>query len=60
MYLSAADLACFCRAFVNATFAKCTPSNKPAVEAELKQVIYDAFQSNRLNSIDWANYKLQA
>ena len=45
---------------MNETFTACTPSNKAAVEAELKQAIFKAFESNQLWTIDWPNYKLKA
>lgn len=48
------------RKFVNETFASCTPTNKAAVEAELKRAIFKAFESNQLWTIDWPNYKLKA
>ncbi|KWU43696.1 hypothetical protein RHOSPDRAFT_19172 [Rhodotorula sp. JG-1b] len=44
--------------FVNETFAKCTDANRQAVETELKQAIYHAFQAGDLWSTDWAKYKL--
>jgi len=47
------------RAFVNETFAKCTDANRQAVELELKQVIYQAFEKGQLHSTDWKNYKLK-
>ena len=46
------------RQFVNETFAKCTDANRQAVETELKQAIYHAFQAGDLWSTDWAKYKL--
>ncbi|GAA6019456.1 hypothetical protein JCM8202_001816 [Rhodotorula sphaerocarpa] len=46
--------------FVNETFAKCTDANRQAVETELKQAIYNAFQAGQLWSTDWANFKLDS
>ncbi|GAA5872420.1 hypothetical protein JCM3774_004516 [Rhodotorula dairenensis] len=46
--------------FVNETFAKCTDANRQAVETELKQAIYHAFQAGDLWSTDWAKYKLES
>ncbi|POY72168.1 hypothetical protein BMF94_4805 [Rhodotorula taiwanensis] len=46
--------------FVNETFAKCTDANRQAVETELKQAIYHAFQAGQLWSTDWTNYKLES
>lgn len=43
---------------MNETFAKCTDANRQAVETELKQAIYHAFQAGDLWSTDWAKYKL--
>ncbi|GAA5939711.1 hypothetical protein JCM3775_001606 [Rhodotorula graminis] len=48
------------KAFVNETFAKCTDANRQAVELELKQVIYQAFEKGQLHSTDWKNYKLKS
>lgn len=47
------------RQFVNETFAKCTDANRQAVETELKQVIYQAFEKGQLHSTDWKNFKLK-
>lgn len=49
-----------CRAFVNSTFAKCNDSNRAAVEAELKTLIYQAFEKGQLSTIDWSTVKLEA
>ncbi|GAA5862281.1 hypothetical protein JCM1840_001707 [Sporobolomyces johnsonii] len=46
--------------FVNETFAKCTDANRTAVEAELKQAIYNAFSKNELWSTDWKNLRLES
>ncbi|BGP41405.1 hypothetical protein JCM10449v2_005385 [Rhodotorula kratochvilovae] len=46
--------------FVNETFAKCTDANRQTVEAELKQVIYKAFERGVLHSTDWKNFKLES
>lgn len=46
--------------FVNDTFSACTPSNRPAVEAELKAAIFKAFTEETIWNIDWANFKLEA
>ncbi|TNY19362.1 SAC3/GANP/Nin1/mts3/eIF-3 p25 family-domain-containing protein [Rhodotorula diobovata] len=46
--------------FVNETFAKCTDANRQAVETELKQVIYQAFEKGQLHSTDWKNFKLKS
>ncbi|GAA5930200.1 Thp3p [Sporobolomyces koalae] len=48
------------KAFVNETFAKCTDSNRAAVEAELKAAIYKAFQEQRLATTDWKHFKLNS
>ncbi|CAH7685831.1 SAC3/GANP/Nin1/mts3/eIF-3 p25 family-domain-containing protein [Phakopsora pachyrhizi] len=45
--------------FVNQTFGKCNDSNRPAVEAELKALIFDAFKNGRLWSINWPEVQLQ-
>lgn len=47
------------REFVNETFAKCTDANRAAVEAELKQAIYKAFESGTMWSTDWKQFKLE-
>jgi hypothetical protein len=44
--------------FVNKTFAQCTDTNRPQVEKELKAVIFDAFQADRLWTTDWDSVKL--
>lgn len=44
---------------MNETFAKCTDANRAAVEAELKGLIFKAFASDKLWTIDWANVKLE-
>jgi hypothetical protein len=44
--------------FVNKTFAQCTDSNRQKVEAELKGIIFDAFQGERLWTTDWNSVKL--
>ncbi|BGP09390.1 hypothetical protein JCM10049v2_005258 [Rhodotorula toruloides] len=46
--------------FVNETFAKCTDANRAAVEAELKQAIYKAFESGTMWSTDWKQFKLES
>ncbi|KAK4047421.1 hypothetical protein OIV83_005468 [Microbotryomycetes sp. JL201] len=46
------------KAFVNETFAKCTDANRPAVEAELKDLIFKAYEKKELWTIDWATVKL--
>ncbi|KAK4046619.1 hypothetical protein OIO90_006489 [Microbotryomycetes sp. JL221] len=46
------------KTFVNETFAKCTEANRPAVEAELKDLIFKAYESKELWTIDWPNVKL--
>ncbi|GAA5871909.1 hypothetical protein JCM16303_000912 [Sporobolomyces ruberrimus] len=48
------------KAFVNETFAKCTDSNRQAVETELKAAIYKAFSEKTLTSTDWKSFKLQS
>lgn len=44
---------------MNDTFAKCTDSNRVAVEAELKKMIFDAFQGNKLWTTDWTKVELK-
>lgn len=46
------------KAFVNETFSKCTEANRPAVEAELKELIFKAYEKKELWTIDWPNVKL--
>lgn len=47
------------RTYVNDTFAKCTDLNRAAVEAELKKMIFDAFQGNKLWTTDWSKVELK-
>lgn len=49
---------CHCRTYVNETFAKCTDANRSAVEAELKDLIFKAFNSDQLWKTDWTKVKL--
>ncbi|KAM0786409.1 hypothetical protein ACM66B_001875 [Microbotryomycetes sp. NB124-2] len=46
------------KAFVNETFAKCTDANRPAVEAELKDLIFKSYEKKELWTIDWSTVKL--
>ncbi|GAA5854626.1 hypothetical protein JCM3766R1_003126 [Sporobolomyces carnicolor] len=48
------------KAFVNETFAKCTDSNRAAVESELKAAIYRAYQDKTLATTDWKHFKLDS
>ncbi|KAK4703313.1 SAC3 family protein LENG8/THP3, partial [Phenoliferia sp. Uapishka_3] len=48
------------KTYVNETFAKCTDANRSAVESELKGLIFEAFEADKLWKIDWANIKLKA
>ncbi|GAA5972152.1 hypothetical protein JCM11641_002518 [Rhodosporidiobolus odoratus] len=48
------------KAFVHDTLAKCTDTNRTAVEQELKAAIYKAFEQNELWSTDWKNHKLES
>ncbi|SGZ21220.1 BQ5605_C021g09344 [Microbotryum silenes-dioicae] len=50
------------KAFVNDTFAKCTDHNRPAVEKELKTLIFDAFKRSKeeLWNIDWSKVELES
>ncbi|KAI9629155.1 hypothetical protein KEM48_011001 [Puccinia striiformis f. sp. tritici PST-130] len=45
--------------FVNQTFARCNDSNRTNVEAELKSLIFEAYKSGRLWTIEWADVQLQ-
>lgn len=48
------------RTYVNETFAKCTDANRAAVETELKELVFKAFEADKLWTIDWASVKLVA
>ncbi|SCV74916.1 BQ2448_7945 [Microbotryum intermedium] len=50
------------KTFVNDTFAKCTDHNRPAVEKELKALIFDAFKRSKeeLWKIDWSQVELES
>ncbi|MBW0460579.1 hypothetical protein O181_000294 [Austropuccinia psidii MF-1] len=45
--------------FVNQTFARCNDSNRTAVEAELKSLIFEAYKNGRLWTINWPQVQLQ-
>ncbi|KAL8277631.1 hypothetical protein RQP46_009904 [Phenoliferia psychrophenolica] len=48
------------KAYVNETFAKCTDANRAAVETELKDLVFKAFEADKLWTIDWAKVSLKA
>lgn len=39
--------------YVNRAFASCTDATRPAVAEEMRQIIFDAFSSGTLWTIDW-------
>jgi hypothetical protein len=45
--------------WVKDNLARSTEANKNAVLTEMRAVISKAYQDQTLNTIDWANYKLQ-
>ncbi|KAE8242546.1 hypothetical protein A4X13_0g7114 [Tilletia indica] len=46
--------------FANRVFAAATPSNRQAVENELREVIFHAFNSNTIQTTDWNAVQLQS
>ncbi|CAD6884573.1 unnamed protein product [Tilletia controversa] len=46
--------------FANRVFAAATPSNRQAVENELREVIFHAFSNNTIHSTDWSAVQLQS
>lgn len=46
------------KAYVARTFEDCPAESKPEVEIALKKIITDAFESDTVWSIDWANHPL--
>ncbi|KAL9933781.1 hypothetical protein V8E36_007439 [Tilletia maclaganii] len=46
--------------FANQVFAAATASNRPAVEKELREVIFHAFNSGTIHTTDWSQVQLQS
>lgn len=42
------------------TLAKATPSNKAAVNAELKQILFKAHSDKTMDTTDWSKVELKA
>ncbi|KAK0525216.1 hypothetical protein OC835_005685 [Tilletia horrida] len=46
--------------FANQVFALATPANRAAVEKELKEVIFHAFNSGTIHTTDWSSVQLES
>ncbi|KAK0544822.1 hypothetical protein OC846_005916 [Tilletia horrida] len=48
------------REFANQVFASATPSNRAAVEKELREIIFHAFNNGTIHTTDWSSVQLQS